>query len=161
MGIEASKGQVTPQSCSQQGACEGGCLPPMWVSLGQGQCLTHEGSPQRLAGGLNCAHPSPCGSETSRENRAALRSGGGADAGQVSVLPSWRLVQGQDRGESPAQCRCAHNTSWSSGLQMEGRAYLGSLTWEGDHFHSTDSAGSCEPVRRWWRKEGCGEGRRG
>jgi hypothetical protein len=129
--------------------------------LGQGLCLTREGGLQRLAGGLSYAHPSPCGSKTNRENRAALRSGGGADAGQVSVLPSWRLVQGEDRGESPVQCRCAHNTSWSLGLQVECRAHLGSLTWEGDHLHSADSSVSCEPVRRWWRKGSWGHRRRG
>lgn len=35
------------------------------------------------------------------------------------------------------------------------------MTWESDHLHSADSAGSCEPVRRWWRKEGCGQQKRG
>ena len=136
------------------------CLP-CGRPWGRGCVSSVVGGPQRLAEGTWLCPPRPCGSETSRENRAALRPGGGVDAGQVSVLPSGRLVQGEDGGESPAQCRCAHNTSWSLGLQVEGRARLGDWTWEGDHLHSADSSGSCEPVRRWWRKEGCGQPRRG
>ena len=51
----------------------------------------------------------------------------GADAGRVSVLASGRVVQGEDGGESSAQCRCAHVISWSLGLLAEGRVCLGQL----------------------------------
>ena len=78
VGIEASKGQVTPQSCSQRGACEGGCLPPVWASWGRGSVSPMRGVCRGLLGGLSCAHPCPCGSETSRENRVAVSSGGGS-----------------------------------------------------------------------------------
>ena len=42
----------------------------------------------------------------------------GVDAGQVSVLASGRLVQGEDGGESSAQCRRSRIISWSLGLQV-------------------------------------------